>query len=231
LADFQKLLHAYTTELVVPGVKVVVVLDTSKIPAEDTHDAVIVMNSVKPVKLTPALKVEVAGANQTKSFQYSVPFTQEGGVHAKSIDQQWKRTTTLEVEEPFPSLNPRQLVVRQTIKVLNPLENSIDDINIRLEAMLAELKREKKDGADTNNLMRIVQGSVMPQVNGGAVQVAQVLLGGEAATTSPELTTQLSVRWQLHAYLVYDTKSFLFRKLYLTSSVCWISCSRNHASY
>jgi hypothetical protein len=79
--------------------------------------------------------------------------------------------------------------------VLNPLENSIDDINIRLEAMLAELKREKKDGADTNNLMRIVQGSVMPQVNGGAVQVAQVLLGGEAATTSPELTTQLSVRW------------------------------------
>ena len=169
------------------------ILDSSKTPAEEPKDAVIVISSVKPSKHLPIAKSDVAAPNQTKFFIYSVPFTQEGGVHAKSIDQQWKRTTTLEVEEPFPCCLPRQRVVRQTIKILTPIENAIDDISMRIETMLSELNRQKKDGADTNNLMRIVQGSVMPQVNGGTAQVAQVLLGGEERLVNPLACRQLEV--------------------------------------
>lgn len=203
LADFQKILHAYVSELVNSSTKVAIILDTSKTPTEEPKDAVVVITSVKPSRQVHIAKPDVATPNQTKFFVYSVPFTQDGGVHAKSIDQQWKRTTTLEVDEPFPCCTPRQRVVRQTVKILTPIENAIDDISMRIETMSGELNRQKKDGADTNNLMRIVQGSVMPQVNGGTAQVAQVLLGGEASLANPQASRQLEV-FSLCRLYTYD---------------------------
>ena len=164
LSDFQKLLSAHVSELVDVGTKVLVVLDTTKVPPETTPDAVVMLTSVKPLKPTAAMRADVAGPNQAKVFQYSVPFTLEGGTHARTIDKQCKRTTILEVGEPFPCMTPRQLVVKRTTRDLSPIENAIDDINLRIDSMSFELNRDKRDGADTNNLMRIVQGSVMPQV-------------------------------------------------------------------
>lgn len=169
------MLTAHVSELVPDGTKVTVVLDTAKIPDDNAADAFICLTSVKAVKKMSS-KVGIAAANQFMSFQYSVPFTLEGGVHAKSIDKQWKRTTILEVEESFPYMTCRQLVTSRSMRELNPVENAIDDILMRIDAMNYELGRDKKDGADTNNLMRIVQGSVMPQVNGGALEVARVFL-------------------------------------------------------
>ena len=55
---------------------------------------------------------------------------------------------------------------------------AIDDINMRNEAMREELNKDKRDEnpGSNQNLMRIIQGGVMPQVNGGVLEVARVFL-------------------------------------------------------
>lgn len=112
--------------------------------------------------------------NQVNQFKYSVPFTLTGKSQAKTIDQQWKRSTILIVKEPFPYIMTRQLVFSRHIQTYCPIEVAINDIEEKIEDMEAEL--EKQNHADTNNLMRIIQGCVLPQVNAGVGEVARVFL-------------------------------------------------------
>lgn len=148
--------------------------------------------SVKPAKLDEG--DALAALNQARVFQHSVPFTKSGGVHAKNIDEQWKRITLFEVQLPFPSAVYRQRIVKKTVRDLSPIEVAIDDIELRNEAMTKELIRDKRDGADSNNLMRIIQGSVMPQVNGGITEVAKVFLPLVGQQETPENAANVDPR-------------------------------------
>jgi hypothetical protein len=76
------------------------------------------------------------------------------------MDLQWKRTTTLTVKEPFPGIFTRQQVMSSTSAELSPIEVALEDVAERIEAMQTELEL----GTDNQNLMRLVQGTVMPQV-------------------------------------------------------------------
>jgi hypothetical protein len=108
---------------------------------------------------------DVESLNQVNVFSYSVPFTQDGvRTHAKKIDEQWLRMTLLTVKEPFPYILTRQLVISREIKNYSPIEVATTDIEERIDAMEMELALEVKSNAGSNNLMRIVQGTVMPQV-------------------------------------------------------------------
>lgn len=104
--------------------------------------------------------------NQVSAFTYSVPFTLDasGKAHAKNIDEQWMRTTTLTVKEPFPFVLTRQLVQSRKTQEFTPIEVSINDIRERVDDMMQELDKPIKNSADNNNLMRLVQGTVLPQV-------------------------------------------------------------------
>jgi hypothetical protein len=102
---------------------------------------------------------------QVSQFHYSVPFTLDGKAHAKQIEDQWTRTTILEVKEPFPYMLTRQLVIRRTTRDCSPIEVSMNDIDDRIETMEMELGKDTRSQADINNLMRLVQGTVMPQVH------------------------------------------------------------------
>jgi hypothetical protein len=99
-------------------------------------------------------------SNQTKRFLHSVPYTLDGKSHAKSINEQWKRTIILSVAEPFPFVYCRQPICNKFTRELCPIEVAIDDIEDRLVSM----KQEMNGIAVLNNLMRLVQGSVLPQV-------------------------------------------------------------------
>lgn len=171
-------------------VEVKVVNDISSVEKNlnDSNTAYMVMNSVKlntarsfklssrsaagsnkrPVSFGNKLSVDhkaTEAMNQVISFQYTVPFTKDPTrAHSKRIDEQWMRTTILTVKEPFPYILTRQLVYRREIRDFCPIEVSMNDIDERVEAMEAELEKVGKNASDNNNLMRIVQGSIMPQV-------------------------------------------------------------------
>ena len=56
--------------------------------------------SPRPLAATPTT---IAECSSTTHFTYSVPYTTDPlRAHAKTIDSQWKRTTYLSVQEPFP---------------------------------------------------------------------------------------------------------------------------------
>ncbi|CAN0293717.1 unnamed protein product, partial [Hapterophycus canaliculatus] len=68
------------------------------------------------------------------------------------------------------------IVYRRVVTLLSPIECSIDDIGSRIMTMRDEVQAGIDRASDTKGLTRLVQGSVLPQVNGGAVEVAETFL-------------------------------------------------------
>lgn len=65
---------------------------------------------------------------------------------------------------PFPCCTTRQIVCRRRVKLLSPIECSIDDIGDRIETMRDEVQAGIDRYSDSRGLTRLVQGSVLPQV-------------------------------------------------------------------
>lgn len=151
-------------------VSITVLPDTSPTPADDAAGAFIVMTALKPIFEKHG--ESIYSKNCLRKFQFSVPFTKDGKgkAHAKTIDLQWKRTIYIEVPHPFPYLMFRQAVSHRTSRDLSPIEVAIDDIQERNEAMRLQLQlKSSKDQMFINNLMRLVQGTVAPQVGSSAL--------------------------------------------------------------
>jgi hypothetical protein len=83
---------------------------------------------------------------------------------------------TFFVQDPFPCVNIRQPVTNKETRDLSPIEVAIDDILSRNQAMREELALVGIKPSQHNNLMMLVQGTVRPQVNAGAAEVARVFL-------------------------------------------------------
>lgn len=171
VSEFQALIKTHLEDYVSTDTTVSVLPDTAAIPSEDNKDAFIFMTALKPIYSPPQMLSisntdKVEAVNQLSRFQFSVPFTQSGKAHAKTIDLQWKKTTILTVPHAFPFMLLRQQVCKREIRKLNPIEVAIDDISERIASMTEELsKKPNRDSSDGNNLMRLVQGTVAPQVS------------------------------------------------------------------
>ncbi|RYH30550.1 hypothetical protein EON65_04840 [archaeon] len=178
VSEFHALVMSHLKAVVGEGIEVKMIQDANaQADYNDPKTAYLIMNSVKLVmnkghvntvnkasaRISKSFQnCPVETLNQVSTFTFSVPFTQDGSrAHAKKIDEQWLRTTVLYTREFFPYILTRQLVINREITLLCPIEVASVDIEDRIEAMEMELTVESKD---TNNLMRIVQGTVLPQV-------------------------------------------------------------------
>ena len=178
VSDFQGLIRTYLQSLVGDGIPVSILPDTAPVPDGDKDEAFAYMTSVNPVlpkdtghsnallfSTDSRILHNMAKQNEISTFQFSVPFTKEGRAHAKTIDLQWKRTTVLTVPHPFPYLLTHQEVVKREVRDLTPIEVAIDDIMERVATMEEEIrKKPSTEQSYINNLMRLVQGTVVPQV-------------------------------------------------------------------
>lgn len=194
VSEFHSLVTSHLKSIVAEGVEVKIIHDITAAQdhLRESNAALIVMNSVKPIRRnansvnsyklinssipSPSPLDHSSGShnntdlideyNQLTTFQYSVPFTQDGGkAHAKKMDDQWMKYTTLTVKESFPYILTRQLVAKREVTILSPIEVAIYDIEERIESMEKELEFTPKTQSDNNNMMRIVQGTVLPQVS------------------------------------------------------------------
>lgn len=102
--------------------------------------------------------------NQVNTFQFSAPFTLGGKSHSKTINEQWLRITTVHVDHFFPYVMTRQEVTRREVRIYSPIQVAILDIEERIDAMEGELEKPANVPSDCNDLMRIIQGTVLPQV-------------------------------------------------------------------
>ena len=109
---------------------------------ETSKHANVVMTSVKPIFQSDIKSSSDFGYSSTgrggrrenpidastltNTFRYSIPYTQDRSkVHARGVDQQWKRTIILTVRESFPGIYSRQPVVASKCSELSPIEVSV----------------------------------------------------------------------------------------------------------
>ncbi|CAM9401011.1 unnamed protein product [Chrysoparadoxa australica] len=186
VSDFQKRVLQLIYPLVSTPDKVKVLPDSAdESTLDDSPFANVKITSIKP-------RVDVFEAGEgAKIFNFSTPFTVGKKAHGSTAEQ-CKKLTELEVPLPFPCCCSRQKVLHRRITLLSPIECSMDDISTRITVMSEECRTGIDRNADSRSLMRLVQGSVLPQVNGGAVEVAECFLkraeDGSFESTIPLIT-------------------------------------------
>jgi hypothetical protein len=162
VSEFHGLIIKVIKEIVPKDVNVRI--SSMSTPSEDdmnSTDVIIFMTSVKPIYRTSS--GDNVALNQVKDFQHFVPFTLNSKkAHAKTMDQQWKRSIVFSTVQFFPHISIRQAVQSKAVQDMTPIEVTIDDIKDRVVAMTEELANARV--GDTNNLMRLIQGTVLPQV-------------------------------------------------------------------
>lgn len=238
VSEFHTLVINHAKSVALAGAEVKIIHDGNTLQdIKDENVAYIIMNSVKvvhtqcnrpnPFRLiseNPARNYRVdyvprstlanfhlEDLNQASIFRYAQPFTLDGSRnHAKKIEDQWMKTTVLTVKEPFPFILTRQLVTGRDVVILSPIEVAIQDIEERVESMEVEL--ESAVPKDTNNMMRIIQGTVMPQVNAGAAEVAKIFLSSNKVMND-EFSLQLKIEEVQISELTETEKKFKIREI------------------
>ena len=132
-------------------------------------------------------------------FYYSTPFTRKSKdgkskMHGSTVEQ-YKRTIYISVPEKFPCALSRQIVTGKCEKIKTPIECALEDVQSRC-IMIKELLSKNLEtirSREKNFLMQLLQGSVLPQVHGGALEVAQVFLNLKMEASSFEFVRATKV--------------------------------------
>lgn len=160
VSEFQNMMITRLKEVVGAGVEVRT--SNKSVPDEadeDSKDAIIFSTSVIPCFEDTA---SAYGKNQTRQFNYYLPFTRDKTkAQSAALDQSWKRRITFTVEECFPCVYTRQSVISRETYEMCPIESSMDDILGRIRKMRLEVENWRPD---ENNMKMLLQGSVLPQV-------------------------------------------------------------------
>ncbi|KAK5577362.1 hypothetical protein RB653_002303 [Dictyostelium firmibasis] len=109
-------------------------------------------------------------------FIFETPFIESGAGRANSIAEQYKRKTILKTSTYFPYTKKRIAVVSKQEIILSPIENSIETIDQRAEAIANEV-RSKVPNPKT--LQQVLQGTLRLQVNIGPQEVCRVFLASD----------------------------------------------------
>jgi hypothetical protein len=178
ISEFQDSLKLSLSRLMDKGVEIVIGADINETtPVSPQHPAVMILGSIRPAVVDDVNISKHYFSHNVKVFKYEIPFTLNGKSHSQRIDEQYKKKITLTVEEPFPCTFVRQEVTRKEVIILNPLQVAVDDIKERIYQMERFLSmRSISDPSILQEMMRVLQGSIMPQVNAGVAEVAKAFL-------------------------------------------------------
>jgi len=109
-------------------------------------------------------------------FIYSTPYTVSGKRDA-GPEQQCLRKTILTVETSFPNVRKRLRVIQKEEIDLTPIENAVEQINSRTQALRNELDTSPPN---PKTLQINLQGAVLAQVNSGPAALARMFLSSKS---------------------------------------------------
>lgn len=145
--------------------------------------AVAVITSVKPL--------ETSGDGAYFNFSYETPVLENGEVgHAKSIDKQFKKKSILSVSNAFICCFSRQIVTQRKEEIITPPEVALDDIAERVRS-IEDFVKIQIFPEILNEIMRVLQGSILPQVNSGIPEIAQVFLDKKSVPSTSSTLSSL----------------------------------------
>lgn len=113
-------------------------------------------------------------------FVYETAFTKSAQKHAESLVDQWKRQVILTTEKSFPYIKTRLRVVSSETVEMSPIQSSIDTLEQQTRDMNNELKQRDHN---PKNLQRILQGSLLVQVQAGPKAIATAFFDAAVAAS------------------------------------------------
>ncbi|KYR03085.1 DOCK family protein [Tieghemostelium lacteum] len=124
-----------------------------------------------------------------KRFVYITPFTLSGTGQG-SITDQFHRKTILSIEHTAPNMLKRYPVVGRSEIEISPIENSIETIEIRNNQLTLEISLVPPN---IKTLQGVLQGSVLLQVNAGAIEICRgFLMNSNRKNWPPHLVDKLA---------------------------------------
>jgi len=141
-------------------------------------------------------------------FVFETPFSLKGSGHAINITDQFKKRTLLTVDTEFPCTKKRIRVINKREIIVSPIENSIDLVESRTEALLSEIR---VNIPNIKTLQPVLQGSVRLQVHSGAVEICSKFFCEGFTPVGYEISTET------YNYLRASLKKFFFRGLLRSS--------------
>jgi dedicator of cytokinesis protein 6/7/8 len=118
----------------------------------------------------------IAKNTNISRFSFTTPFSKSGRSGGDRTDH-YRRVTILEVANPFPAVTTSQHVAKREVVVMGPVESAVEDVDHITRAMTDLLNNPP---INPKALSRMLNGSVIAQVNGGIVQLAKAFLGPNA---------------------------------------------------
>jgi len=119
-------------------------------------------------------------------FIYSSPFTLSGKSQADSLKEQYKRKIILTVENYFPYVKKRILVTSKQEITLTPIENAIEIMENRVDAIRSEIETK-----NTKTLHPVLQGSLLAAVNAGPKEIYLNFLAKDTSEYPPDQLDRL----------------------------------------
>lgn len=175
------------------GVPVKVVSTSHPVEPSTLEGPHLQITHVHPVVGDECLTHYQKNTNITR-FAFESPFTLDGKGQA-AIDVQWVRRTILTVSTPFPCTLLRQLVTNTECTEMAPIANAIEIVLRRCRQLRKVANLDSGVFSDSvqlgpklpnrNMLEQALCGSLLLQVNGGALEVAKSFLH-----TAPSLQGQ-----------------------------------------
>jgi C2 domain in Dock180 and Zizimin proteins/DHR-2, Lobe B/DHR-2, Lobe C/DHR-2, Lobe A len=135
-----------------------------------------------------------------RRFVFEVPFAKGASkkAHTDSLADQWKRRHVLTVEHQFPYVKCRLRVVATAVHEVSPIEGSIDTMEQQTRIMLAEMEAVVPDA---KTLQRVLQGSLLVQVQAGPKAIAQTFFGDDAVKAEQPAELIARLRNAFRAFL------------------------------
>jgi hypothetical protein len=111
------------------------------------------------------------------TFAVESPFWRDTDASKEDVSKTWKRRVLLHTAHTFPYLARRQLVQREEVVELPPIEAARE----LLDTQRRELARELRSAAPRPNVVQMaLQGSLLLQVNAGPLAIGDAFLLGVA---------------------------------------------------
>jgi len=162
-------------------VKVSILQNSGEVPKElqESEDEIhIQLTKVEPFFSEEDLnsgdrKTMAQRAFSINEFMYETPFTTASAKerHSNSVSDQWKMQTILTTEHKFPYLATRIRVKERREIRQTPMEVAIEAMAIRAERLKSAIKAR-----DPKLLQILLQGSCLPTVNGGPMELCRAFL-------------------------------------------------------
>jgi len=145
---------------------------------EDEDEIHIQLTKVEPYFSPEDLESDERKTNAQKAFAidefiYETPFTTASTKerHSSSVSDQWKLQTILTTEHKFPYLATRLRVKSRREIRLTPIQVAIEAMKTRTERLRSAVAMN-----DPKMIQIILQGSCLPTVNGGPMELCRAFL-------------------------------------------------------